>query len=562
MKKRGVYILLVIFFILLTRLPFLSKYFFHWDTVQYVFGSQKYDFTLHHAHPPGYWVYVQIISLLNRIIKDYNLTIILINIICSIVASLCLMEAGRHYIDIRLGLIITSLFLLSPVLWLYNVVSINHMTLTMLPSVFLYYYFRKEPPHYIEYIMISLLAALWAGIRQVETFLLLPFLIVIIIRHHKPIKVFLISSLIFSSVFLFWFLPFIKAAGGWSNYSNVSKLYYTTICFDKSMLYGASLIQHVSHFPRAFLWLVADFGLFGLGMILLLFLMYLDKKEIIYPFNKKDTFALLAGILPLTLFYLAVYIGRPAYWFTLLPFLFFILSAIFYSSFKKYERKRMIHILLFIFYLFSLIYFIAPHFVYHSLLTGEIKKPVEQQSHERLNRFITLTKYSSSEVIHRDKILEIIVDDLRKFTSPKNSCIFGYIDFGGAIDWRRCSYYLPQIPFFTIIENKIKMKSSPMALLAWNNHVEYLLKKIDNAVSNKESLFHILIPERYRYFILIPDVSSENFQNFRALYKPQKIGTPLNLEIYCVDIKETGYKEITYGEMKFILSKEEAFKIK
>jgi hypothetical protein len=101
-----------------------------------------------------------------------------------------------------------------------------------------------------------------------------------------------------------------------------------------------------------------------------------------------------------------------------------------------------------------------------------------------------------------------------------------------------------------------------MALYARNNHVEYLLKKSDNNISSKEPRFKIIIPEQYEVFILIADAKSENFKKFQSLYKTQKIGMPLNPEIYYVDLNESELKEIIYGDMKFILSKEGSIKIK
>ncbi|MBN1901267.1 hypothetical protein JW926_08090 [Candidatus Sumerlaeota bacterium] len=557
MARRNIYIFLIVLFLLSTRVPFHSKYFFHWDTVQYAYGSQKYNFTLHHAHPPGYWAYVQIIALLNLLIKDYNLTIILINLICSVVVALCLFETGRQFRNLNLGLILTGMFLLSPVLWLYSVISLNHLTLTVLPAVFLHYYIRKEPPTFPEYLMMSLLAGFWAGIRLVETFLLLPFCLFLISRHPKPLKVFLSCILVFTGAFLFWFLPFIKDAGGWSNYQNVSRLYYTSICHDKSILYGASLLRHVSFFPRAILWLAADFGIFGLGALSALFLAYCNKKKIIYPFAKKDSFALLFGILPLTIFYLAVYIGRPAYWFTLLPFLFFILSAVFYSTYEKYERKGAMHALLLVLGVSSLLYFIIPGFLYHRIFTREINKPAKQQSCAGLERFVGMTRYSWAELRHRDNVLKIVVEGLGEFAASKNSQCFGYIDFGGVIDWRRCSYYLPQIPFATVVENKIPSGSSPMALLAGNHQVEYLMKKKNASGSNGEFIFHTAVPDEYGYFMLIPDASSNEWEEFRESYHPVKIPTPLNLEIYVMDMNEIKTKAFSFKEMSFYVSEEE-----
>ncbi len=56
MKKDTWIALLFSFLALLLRIPFMSRFLYHWDSVNYALSLERYDVRLHQPHPPGYFL--------------------------------------------------------------------------------------------------------------------------------------------------------------------------------------------------------------------------------------------------------------------------------------------------------------------------------------------------------------------------------------------------------------------------------------------------------------------------------------------------------------------------
>src|SRR4030042_238026 len=99
-KNKDIILPLSLFILtILTRIPFTSKYLYHWDSVQFALALEDYDITVHQPHPPGYFLYVMLGRLVNLFVKDANTTFIFISILFSSLQVVTLSFFGIEIFD-------------------------------------------------------------------------------------------------------------------------------------------------------------------------------------------------------------------------------------------------------------------------------------------------------------------------------------------------------------------------------------------------------------------------------------------------------------------------------
>ena len=123
-------IILPLFFFtltILTRIPFTSKYLYHWDSVQFALSLENYDITVHQPHPPGYFLYVMLGRLINFFVKDANTTFIFISILFSSLAVVTIYFLGKEIFDKKTGILAALIALTSPNLWFHGEVALTYI---------------------------------------------------------------------------------------------------------------------------------------------------------------------------------------------------------------------------------------------------------------------------------------------------------------------------------------------------------------------------------------------------------------------------------------------------
>src|SRR4030042_1988465 len=128
-KSKDILLPLSLFLLtIITRVPFTSKFLYHWDAVQFALALEKYNIAVHQPHPPGYFLYVMLGRFLNLFIKDANSTFVFI----SLIAFFCWkVFTGKHkYIYLSVialgiagGVRQNSMVFLLP-LWVFSVKGI------------------------------------------------------------------------------------------------------------------------------------------------------------------------------------------------------------------------------------------------------------------------------------------------------------------------------------------------------------------------------------------------------------------------------------------------------
>src|SRR5437867_1469567 len=86
---------------IVTRIPFQSQILYHWDSVNFALGTQRFDIRpqFEQPHPPGYIVYVGCAAVLNVLTHDPQTSYVWLSILASGVAVVLLFYFGARLFD-------------------------------------------------------------------------------------------------------------------------------------------------------------------------------------------------------------------------------------------------------------------------------------------------------------------------------------------------------------------------------------------------------------------------------------------------------------------------------
>src|SRR6266702_5581552 len=81
----------------ITRFVFRSHYLYDIDSVNFALAMERFDPRVHQPHPPGYFLYICLARLLNRLLHDANLSLVLLSILASCGAVLVIYLLARNW---------------------------------------------------------------------------------------------------------------------------------------------------------------------------------------------------------------------------------------------------------------------------------------------------------------------------------------------------------------------------------------------------------------------------------------------------------------------------------
>src|SRR5574341_62929 len=238
LARRGVQWLLLALTILITRLPFHSRYLFEWDSVLYTWGMAKFDVAWHRPHPPGYLFYVLMGRLFNTIIPDPNQALILLNITLSIATVLLTYRLAELMFDRDTALIASAVMVFGPVFWFYGDVAANYVAEAFAAA--------------------SVALACWLACTRKGNYLYLSALVLGLAGGFRQNLV----------VFLSWYIPTIQASGGFAAYRAAVGGFSANGSDKLHIWYGTLASYYASSTLNLLVWaaqLLAPLGIFALG---------------------------------------------------------------------------------------------------------------------------------------------------------------------------------------------------------------------------------------------------------------------------------------------------------
>ncbi|HEX3013671.1 MAG TPA: glycosyltransferase family 39 protein, partial [Methanobacterium sp.] len=124
--------------IVITRIPFVSKYLYEWDSVNYALGFEKFDIIHHQPHPPGYIFYIGLGRVINTIFNDPNATMIFISIMFSIITVIIIYFLTKQMFSRQIAIIASLLLVFNPLFWYYGEISTIYPTEAFLATIVAY----------------------------------------------------------------------------------------------------------------------------------------------------------------------------------------------------------------------------------------------------------------------------------------------------------------------------------------------------------------------------------------------------------------------------------------
>jgi Dolichyl-phosphate-mannose-protein mannosyltransferase len=474
--------LVLIMTTILTRILFMTKYLFEWDSVQLALGIRNFNILQHQPHPPGYFFYVHFGKYLNSIIGNANYSLITINIFFTIVAAILFYNISlKIFKDQKLSILSAIIFITNPFIWFHG----EFVNIYIIDSLFALIYF------YLSYLIIkekksslylfSLLFGIGIGFRQSLIIFFLPLYLFTAYHYLKREKHYfqniLSNLIILISTTLLWLIPTSYLTGGLNEFFEITKNQYFTSTISTTF-FSLSKIAHALRQAGNTLKLF-----FYSGGILSIFIIYSFLKGKL-KFHKKIKTIFWFWFLPSFLFYSFVHLGKAGYIMTITP-LILILGITAIYKIKSIKHKYLIISIVIIFQCITFL------FNMESLVNNK-------------KLLINVSPYTINAINlkNNDYRIEQIIDTVQKYNPQKTILITEgdspYIKQRTNFikNARHLNYYLPEYPIYYLFNDR---SGATKYYLYQNDDMRLLYQSyvpIDQEIENI-----LLITDDYNYEI-------------------------------------------------------------
>ncbi|BDZ67764.1 glycosyltransferase family 39 protein [Methanobacterium ferruginis] len=545
--KSDIFIMLFLTILMvITRLPFTSKFLYEWDSVNFALAFEKYDILLHQPQPPGYILFVGLGKLLNQLFHDANLTMVFISIMFSLLTAIVLYFLGKQLFSRKIAIIGAILLIFSPIFWFYGEIATIYPSesfLAILIAYTSYMAFKGNLKNDKKFFYIStLILGLAGGFRQD----LIPFMFplwffCLFYQNHHYKRIITAFALLAISILL-WLLPTIILAGGLETYLNAGG-HFSASFKTSSILFGASLSNQLLMDGMLVSWLMIGLGFLG-GFLIILFLIMKRKTVLNKRMLKNPKFIFLSlWILPSFLFLVFIPLSKPGYSLTFLPALSLILGYVMVEVSRdlggkfNFSKRSVLSLILIVYILLNGIYFLYP---YH---LNEESTWETQVSNMNSSQKITLGldmffMYNNEKIIANDQNMELHLQTLENLSgsNPNNTQIIirDIIREDQGFSWRKAMYQLPGSDVYYLLDGEnSQLKSNKL-----QNQVSFSYGKNHTSNSSQSDVLEIPINSSAEKIVWIVDDRSEFFQELQSKIEVKTIKLSNGLNIYYSDIKD------------------------
>lgn len=302
--------------VVLSRLAFRSEYLYHWDSVNFATALEHYDVRLGQPQAPGYILYVGLCWLVNTVVRDANLTMVLLSAVFSGLLVVALWRfAERFFPEWRspAGLFAGLLVAANPLLWFYGGVALPHVPDAVLTTWIALLWWRILQKESRLLFPAAILLGIVAGVRQQNLIYLFP-LFLFCVRREKPVRI-LGALAVTGAVCLVWLLPMLQMSGGLAAYVKTSRAYQHDFFSETSLLHGAGLAGVFHNIDRVARYTLYAMAFVGLGLAATL---RWWRPALRAVFAGERGGFLLLWIAPSFVFYIVIHMGQHGLIFTFL----------------------------------------------------------------------------------------------------------------------------------------------------------------------------------------------------------------------------------------------------
>ena len=451
--------------VVITRLPFTSKFLYEWDSVNYSLAFENYNILQQQPHPPGYLLYVALGKAVNYIFNDPNTSMIFLSVLFSVLSVILVYFMAKDIFSRKVGIISALLLIFNPFIWFYGEIAsiyIFEAFFSILIAYSSYKLFKGDE----KFIYISaLVLGLSGGFRTDILEFMLPLWIFCIWSariHYIKIAKGLLTFIVAISL---WLVPAVILTGGMESYIHILR-YTSEAASYTSLIFGASIGQQILNTGVCIIWSLVGLTLIGL-LITALFITYhrenLKSKFISYLKKPLIIFFLL-WIIPSFLFYLFIYIMKPGYLLTVIPAVMIILGYIIicissdiHFNFPKISTKHILGFILLIYVLSNTVYFVYPY----NLHNGQIwETPIDKmETNQKVWFGIDVgLLYDNAKINANDENTRLHIENILKISnSDPQSTIIVIRDItreDEGFNWRKAMYYLPGYDVYYLFDHE------------------------------------------------------------------------------------------------------------
>jgi len=319
-KVRRLTGLLLIAGVLITRLPFISRILFEFDSIDFAVGTFRFSLEQVTPHFPGYILHILFAKFLLLFLSNINLAFVWISILLSIGSVLLIWRAGAKLRGERVGVIAAVLWLFTPIFWFYGEVATAYLYEAFFASVFLYLgisLLRDRENKWLVYLLFIALS-LATGARQSSILFFSPCIIYILWKTRQPLKIWALGFILFVVATLLWLAILFGFSGGINAY--LAQASHETVYRSQSILFGNSFSSHFKVVIKVLSELLIS-ALPFLFILLSSILIYSKRTiKFLQAQLSKPTFIFTTLIaLPPFLFYIGIYFMKAGYLLNILP---------------------------------------------------------------------------------------------------------------------------------------------------------------------------------------------------------------------------------------------------
>lgn len=251
----------------LTRLPFVARYLWDHDSVQFALAVERFDLAVHQPHPPGYPLYVGLLKVLAACGVSPLDGMLLLSVLAAVAGAAALTAltwrlVGGGRAGERAGLFAAALYVFNPLLWFYGELPLVYAVEGGL-TVVLAWAVTAMPESRARFVLAFGVLAVAGGLRPSTLVLLSPLLLwgvfVTWRRQRLSLSGLLAGLGVGAAGVLAWLVPLLVAAGGLSAYREISGAHFEALLPRTSVLYGAGFDALVHN-----VFLVTKWGVQGL----------------------------------------------------------------------------------------------------------------------------------------------------------------------------------------------------------------------------------------------------------------------------------------------------------
>mgnify|MGYP001606892260 CR=1 FL=1 len=206
--------------VLATRIPFATRFFFDWDSIQFALGLERFDLAHHQPHPPGYILYMGAARLFAFFTHDLNAGFVAVSIVASLGATLVVFALVQRLVRDRWSAaLVACAFAFNPYVWFYGEVALNYIGDVFVSVAAAYLtlrILRERRPALL--LALTALLALAGGFRQSSTLLFAPLWLLslaALLRARKLNARILVTNVLLGlGLTALWLVPLVLLAGG------------------------------------------------------------------------------------------------------------------------------------------------------------------------------------------------------------------------------------------------------------------------------------------------------------------------------------------------------------